>query len=162
MTVANLATNVRKALYGKMAGDGTLTGLLSSRKAPGRSQNIYYAYAPDGAGFPCVIFHKQAGTPLYTFKTGTTAGDAHAAADNEIWMIKGVAHDDYEIAAEDPLTASDNIASRLDVLLTDGTISISGASQLYLRRESDVSYVETSDGESYYHHGGLYRLWYSA
>ena len=63
------------------------------------------------------------------------------------------------------MNAADTIAARVDWLLTNGTLSISGATggdALYLRRESDVEYAETSDGEVYYHAGALYRLIYSA
>ena len=111
MTVANLAINVWKALYGKMAGDGSLTGLLSTRKAPGAARTLTTP-TRHGAGLPGDL-PQASKDALYTFKTGPAAGDAHAAADNEIWMIKGVADDDYETAAEDPLTPADNIASRL-------------------------------------------------
>ena len=53
----------------------------------------------------------------------------------------------------------DGIASRLNALLTDGALSISGKTQLYLRRESDLpSYSETVDGQRYIHAGALFRL----
>ena len=161
--IPNLATRIRRAIYGAMSSDTTLNSLLSTRRPSGRSKSIYYAYAPDGAGAPYVIFNKQSGTPTYTFK------DGHAFADNEVWLIKGVAYDGPEIVAEDPMDAADNIASRLDALLTDyplslpaATPSVEGVVQLYLRRESDIGFAETAEGEVYYHAGGLYRLIYSA
>jgi hypothetical protein len=48
----------------------------------------------------------------------------------------------------------------LDALLTDGVISISARTQLYLRRESDVDYGEVVDGVAYRHAGSLFRLMY--
>ena len=143
------ATDVRRALYGAMAGDGTLTGMLAT--APGGySQSIYYQQAPSAAGFPYVIFNKQAGTPAYAM------GPMPAARlrDNDIWLIKG-------IDRSDTADIVDDIASRLDALLTDGALSISGRTQLYLRRESDVVYPEVSDGVVYRHAGSLFRLMYS-
>jgi hypothetical protein len=37
----------------------------------------------------------------------------------------------------------------------------SGQSQMYLRRQSDIDYLEDDDGEVYRHAGSLYRLLYS-
>lgn len=140
-----MSLQTRRALYGKMAGDSTLTTLLGAA-ATGFSQSIYHQKAPSGAAFPFVTFQKAAGTPTYTMKTG------HAALDDEVWTIKAV---DRNTTAD----RADAIAARLDTLLTDGTLSISGATQLYLRRESDVEYPETAaDGVTYHHVGGQYRL----
>lgn len=137
--------DVRRALYGKMAGDSTLTGLLGT-PAAGYSKSIYYEQAPAGASFPYVMFNKQAGTPIYAFRA--------RALDNDIWMIKGVARSDSADVVDD-------IASRLDALLTDGTISISGRTQRLLRRESDVDYSEVVDGVTYRHAGSYFRLIYA-
>jgi hypothetical protein len=133
-------------LYGKLAGDSTLNALLGTPPA-GYSKSIYYQLAPQNAPFPYVIFNKQAGTPRYAL------GDR--AYDNDVWLIKGV---DRNTSTADPV---DNIASRLDALLTDGTISISGRIELYLRRESDVDFTETQDDAAYRHAGALYRLIYA-
>ena len=73
--------------------------------------------------------------------------------DNDLWLIKAVDRSDTADTA-------DNIASRLDALLTDATLSISGKTQLYLRRESDVDYPENADGVVYHHAGSLFRLIY--
>jgi len=50
------------------------------------------------------------------------------------------------------------IQARLQTLLNDAALSISGGTLLYLRRESDVEYPETADGVRYQHAGSLYRL----
>lgn len=138
-----MSVAVRRALYGKMSGDTTLSAMLPAAPS-GLSKAIYHEVAPEGANLPYVIFFKSAGTPRYAIGA--------RAWDDEVWTIKGV-------ASEDPDTA-DNIASRLDVLLTDGTISISGRTELYLRREGDVEYGEVADGKRYHHAGGLFRLVY--
>lgn len=139
-----MSVATRRAIYGKLAGDSTLTSLLGA-PATGFSQNVYYQQAPAGATYPLVIFSKQSGTPTYTSKTGT------AAFDDEVWLVKGI---DRSGTAD----TADAIASRLDALLTDGTLSISGRSQMYLRRESDMDYAETAEGQVYRHAGSLYRL----
>ena len=62
-----------------------------------------------------------------------------------MWTIKAV---DRAESADD----ADDVVTRLDALLTDGALTISGASQLYLRRESDLpSYSEIVDGIRYIH-----------
>jgi len=176
----DLAYHVRRAIYQKMAGDtgtaawrglayheGESDGLLGSSVATDLTHSIYYAYAPDGAEYPYVIFHKQSGTPVYTFKTGPAVGDGHAIADNELWLIKGVAHDTE--AHPSAMDAADKIASRIDALFTDGALALptitattEAVTQLYLRRETDIAFSEEEDGETYFHHGALYRLMYSA
>jgi hypothetical protein len=142
-----VSLNTRRALYGKLAGDTTLNNLLGT-PATGYSKNIYYQVAPEGAAYPLIVFSKQAGTPTYTLKSG------HAAIDTEVWMVKGVDRSDTADRA-------DAIQSRLDTLLTDGALTISGASQLDLARQSDIDYLEDDDGEVYRHAGSLYRLLYS-
>lgn len=140
-----MATAPRRALYGKLAGDGTLNALLGT-PASGYSKAIYHNAAPQGAAFPLVIFNKQSGVP-------TQAMRDPSAFETDIWLIKGVARGD----TADPAEA---IATRLNDLLNDGTLSISGATQLWLRRESDVEYMELADGVRYHHVGALFRLSY--
>jgi len=139
-----MSVAARRAIYGKLAGDTTLTSLLHS-PPNGYSQSIYYQLAPEGAQAPYVVFQKQASTPHYSMG----ARDF----DDEVWMIKAV---DHNTTAD----TADAIQSRLDALLTDGALSISGKTQLYLRRESDVDYSETpaESGERFIHAGSLFRL----
>jgi hypothetical protein len=134
----------RRALYGKLAGDVTLNALLAT-PPPGRSKSIYYQRAPQGALFPYVILSKQAGTPRYAL------GDR--AFDNDVWLVKGVDRNDTADTV-------DAISNRIDVLLTDASLSISGRTQLYLRRVSDVDYPETVDDQTYLHSGATYRFVY--
>jgi hypothetical protein len=139
-----MSTAIRRALFGKMSGDTTLNNLLHAPPA-GYTKSIFYQEAPNKAGLPYVIFNQQSGTPAYGFASTTVM-------DNEIWLIKGV---DRNESAD----TADSIAERLDALLTDGVLSISGKTQLYLRRESDLpSYSETVDGVRYIHSGALFRL----
>ena len=137
---------VRRAIYGKLAGDSTLTALLEPSPPAGYSKSIYHQQAPQGAGFPYVVFNQQSANPMYSF--------ASLAMDQDLWLIKGVDRNPSSDKA-------DGIADRLDALLTDGTISISGKTQLYLRREGLMSYPETEDGVLYRHSGHLFRLIYT-
>lgn len=134
---------VRRALYGKLAGDGTLTGLLAAPVA-GYAQSIYYQQAPQGARFPYVIFSKQSGLPRETF-------GLPSAFETDVWLVKGVDQSESADTAE-------AIQARLAALLNDANLSISGRQTMYLRRESDVDYDEVDDGEQYRHSGSLFRL----
>lgn len=137
---------MRRALYGKLAGDTTLNGLLAS--PPGTySKSIFYEQAPEGAAYPFVIFAKQAGTPTETL------GDP-SALESDVWLVKAV---DRSASAD----TAETIQARLISLLNDASLSISGATHLYLRRESDVDYPETADGVLYRHAGALFRLIYA-
>jgi hypothetical protein len=126
-----------------MAGDTTLNALLASPPS-GWSKSIYHQQAPGGAQFPFVVFQKQAGTPTEAF------GDPDAM-DTDVWMVKAV---DRSTSAD----GAEAVQARLQALLNDATLSISGATLLYLRRQSDVEYPEVSDGVTYNHAGALYRL----
>lgn len=140
-----MSVPIRRAIYGKLAGDTALVSLLGT-PAPGYAKPIYYQVAPAGAGFPYVILNKQSGIPSYALK--------QKAYDTDVWLIKA-------IDRSDTADVADAIATRLDVLLTDATISISGKTELYLRREdSDIDYAEISDGVTYRHAGSNFRLIY--
>lgn len=137
----------RRALYGKLAGDSTLTNMLGTPPT-GFSKSIYYEEAPEKAAFPYVVFLRSSGTPMYGFGAGT-------AIDSEVWTIKGV---DKQPAVSATADIADGIASRLDALLTNASLSVSGANNPYLKRESDVDYPEPADGVVYFHSGGTFRL----
>lgn len=141
-----MSVATRRAIYGKLAADSTLTGMLGDPPDP-YAQSIYYQVAPQGAEFPYVIFSKSAGTPTYAL-----GGDAF---DSEIWQVKVVARGK---PGSDQVNEAETIATRLDTLLTDGTLSIAGRIQLYLRRESDLDYPEVLDGVVYRHAGADFRL----
>lgn len=132
----------QKALYGKMAGDTTLTNLLGSPPT-GYSKSIFYEIAPTGAAFPYVIFQEQASTPSYAMTA--------LAFDNEVWVIQAI---DRSTSS----TVARAIADRLDALLTDGAITIAGKTQRYLRRISGVNYSETSGDQRFIHAGHQFRL----
>lgn len=138
-----MSTPVRRAIYGKLAGDSTLTTMLGTA-ASGYSQSIYHNQAPATATFPYVVFSKQAGNPTESF------GDP-SALETDLWQIKAIARSTSADIAE-------AAAARITVLLNDAALSISGVSLLYLRRVSDVEYAEVTDGVVYQHVGSMYRL----
>ncbi len=141
-----MSTAVRRALYGKLAGDTTLMGLLAAPPA-GYSKSVYYQQAPQTALFPCVVFTKQSGLPTETLANPS-------AFETDVWLLKGV---DRNTTAD----IAEAIQARLKALLNDATLSIAGALHLYLRRDTDVDYPEVTDGVMYAHAGSLWRLIYT-
>lgn len=139
-----MTTSRRRAIYGRLAGDTTLTGMLGTPPA-GYSQNIFYQSAPDNPDFPIVIFNKQSGVPTQAMHDPT-------ALDNDVWLVKAVDHASSADTAE-------AIADRIKTLLNDASLSIAGGEVLlFLRRMSDVDYEEVTSGETYKHAGSLFRL----
>jgi hypothetical protein len=138
-----VSTAVRRALYGRLAGDTTLNNLLGT-PASGYSKAIYHNTAPAGANFPYLVFNKQSGVPTEAFTDPS-------ALDTDIWQVKAV---DKDTSATDAEAANE----RIQTLLNDATLSISGGTLLYLRRQSDVEFEELTDGVRYQHVGSLYRL----
>ena len=130
---------VRTALFSKMSGDGTLTGLLGGTF-------IYPDVAPPShnANQPWIVYSKQAGTPRYAFANSL-------AYDDEVWTIKAVERNTTTARV-------DAIASRLDALLTHASLTITGRTLMGLWRESDVEYAETDGDQVYRHSGAMYRL----
>lgn len=140
-----MSTPIRRALYGRLAGDTTLTGLLAAANPP-FSQSIYYQQAPEDAKFPHVIFAKQSGVPTDTF------GEA-GAFEEEVWLVKGV---DRSASAD----LVEQIQARLVALLNDAPLSIAGRSLMWLRRQTDngTEYLEVFAGQTFRHAGSLFRL----
>jgi hypothetical protein len=129
--------SVRAAIYGLLSADATLGALLASTTA------VYDEEAPAEAAYPMVIFNRQSGQRDWTF-----AGEPMRP---EMWLVKAVTHARSASTAE-------AIDARLETLLNDAGLSITGSTLLYLRRESDVKYSERDGQDTYKHVGGLYRL----
>lgn len=128
---------VRGAIYARLAADTTLTGLLS---APGA---IYHSTAPQTAAFPLIVFQRLSGLPVWQFQTAHHQSDA--------WLVKGISRGSSASPAED-------IAARIDAVLTDAPLVVTGGVLLGVWRESDVDYDEIDSGETYHHAGSQYRL----
>lgn len=140
-----MSTPVRRSLYGRLAGDTTLSNLLGTA-APGYTKSIYDGEAPAGANYPLIILNLQSDVP-------TEAMQDPNALENHVWLIKGV---DRSTSAD----TAEAIAARIKTLLNDAALSISGGTHLYLRKQAGVQYSEVTDGVSFKHRGALYRLVY--
>lgn len=128
---------VRAAIYTRLSGDAVLTGLLSAPDA------IYHRTIPQTGGFPAVVFSRQSGTPGWQF--------AGAHIQDDVWLVKAVSRGSSASPAED-------IAARIDAVLTDAPLAVTGRLLLAVYRQSDVDYDEVDAGERYHHVGSQYRL----
>jgi len=136
-----------------MSGDTTLTTLLGTPPS-GWTQSIFHHAAPPNARFPFVVFSRSSEIPTY-------ANVTTPALDTEVWLVKAM--DGPRQGATDPSFSADpagEIAARLDTLLNDAPLSLSGGTVVYLRHQSAVDYLEDTDGKRYVHLGALYRLVY--
>jgi len=128
---------IRQALYQRL-NVASVTTLL-----PNGSAGIVHGVAPAGSTFPLCVFNKQAATT--TNRMGGEAFKSH------LWLVKGVCKGASASAAED-------IDKAVNDLLHFGDLSITGADDMCLARESDVEYVEVSGDTQFRHVGSLYRL----
>lgn len=132
---------VDTALYSRLATDvaGTAAGTLGALGATG----VYRMLASQGSVEPYIIFNEQAGTDSYTF----SAREQRSL----LYQVKAVGKGS---SAQVPA----QMAERIDALLTDQPLTVTGWTNIRLRRESDVEYVEVANGQQYHHLGGLYRV----
>lgn len=128
---------IRQALYEKL-NTASVTSLLASGSA-----SLFHAVAPSSGAYPMLIFNKQSGTPTHQF------GGSHF--DSQMWLVKGIVKGGSSSVGED-------IAKAVADVLDFGTLTISGGTLMHLTRESDMDYAEEQSGETYRHHGSLFRL----
>lgn len=129
---------VDQALYTQLAADlGTAT--LGTIGITG----IFRQQAPQGAAEPYVIFQQQAGTDSYTFNIQDVR--------TLVYLVKVVDKSPSGLRAA-------NAAERINTLLTDKPLSLTGWTNIRLRRETDVEYSEIDNGIQYQHYAALYRV----
>jgi len=126
---------VDAGLYSKLTGDTALVALLSA------GTPVFQMEAPPNTDRPYVIFFSAGGGP-----DNITPSDLRSM----VYGVKGIAN---------TLTAAANIDARLDTLLHNQSITVSGYTNIWLAREIDVSTVEDApDGNPIYQYGAYYRI----
>ena len=121
---------------------GTVTGSLNALGATG----VYRWVAPQTATTPYVVFNEMAGTNEWAF-----IGVSWRSTLYQVQAV-GPGHSGSAITA---------MSDRFDTLLNDKPLTLSGNTCQRIRRESDIEYVEESEGVLYHHVGGLYRIDFS-
>jgi hypothetical protein len=121
-------------IYSKLSGSSTLTTLLGGAK-------IYNRLAPETADPPYVIFQWQGG------------GEENLTPSrmrNVVYTIKAVSR---------TLAQAGSIDAAIDGLLTGSTITVSGWTNFWLARGSDIAYAEVdAGGNELWHTGAMWRI----
>ena len=126
------------ALYGRLAGDATLTALLAT------TTSIYSGRATQGSSYPYIVFGRA--SQVRVARSFGTPG-----VDNDIWRVSAF------VAGSDAQPA-ENIDSRVAELLDDYELTVTGHHNLWLARESGFRLVEDTDTGTVWQVGGEYRL----
>ncbi len=127
--------SLRDALHDHVTADAALVALATG--------GVHHDEAPQGARPPYVLFTQVGGEPNWTFG-GPAMKDLR-------WLFEGVCTDGDAGPAED-------IAARLDAILNNAALTITGAGLLYLRQASMVDYLRRDGADRYYHSGAIYRV----
>jgi hypothetical protein len=133
-----MSTNIRKALYQKLTATSAVTQKLSETTA------VYHGQAPPDADYPLIIFDKQSNIRTRAFGKST-------AFQAESWLIKAVDRNTTSNPAE-------AISEAVDAALTNGTLTVTGGTVEDIYPTGDVDYLEVDQGQTYRHHGVIYRI----
>ena len=124
------------ALYSTLTAGTALTSMLAG------ARSIYNGIIPDGVGLPAVVFSQQSHITENT--------DPHTR-ENALYLVKGI--------SETSMGNAGTIDARIRTLLHAQTLSVSGYTNFWTRRESSIRYVEMdAGGKRIYHSGGIYRI----
>jgi len=126
---------VDTGIYSKLSADATLVALLSA------GTPIYQMQAPPDTARPYIIyFHAGGGNE------NITPSDLRSL----VYAVKGVS---------DTLVAAGNIDARIEDVLHNQSITVTGYTNIWLAREDEVQLVEIApDGNPIYHYGAYYRI----
>ena len=133
--MANLRVNLDTAIFDK------LNVASVTNEATG---GVYYILAPQGTAPPFVVFQAMSKTDDYFSFTGGRGGSA-------LYVIKVIDRSPWPKAAGD-------IDTQIDSVMQDASLSITGHTLLWCRREEDFYLAEDQEGVTYQHVGGLYRI----
>jgi len=127
---------LNKGIYDTLKAGTALTALLAG------TTSIYNIQPPDNATRPYVIFNLQGG------------GDENMTPSrmkNLLYFIRGY--------SDTSAAAAGSIDTQIDPLLHGQTIKVSGWTNFWLARESDLQNVETlPNGQHIWMAGGFYRI----
>ena len=126
---------IREGLYSKLIGDTALISELGGDTA------IYYGVAPQETARPYVVFFNAGGGPDNTYPSDLTS---------EVYVVKAVA---------DNLGGALTVDNACKTALHKQTLTVTGYTNIWTRREDEVSLTEVSDdGTVIRHEGAYYRI----
>lgn len=126
---------IAMAMYSKLTGGSALMAMLSGPTC------VYHMQAPTSAALSYVVFNLQGGGV-----ENITPSDMR----NLIYFVRGYA---------DTAVKAGNIDAQISLLLHKQTLTVSGYTNFWLARETDLAAVENPpDKKPIYMAGGLYRI----
>jgi len=126
---------VDAGLYSKLSADTALVALLSAGTPIFQEGNV-----PPGTSRPYVTFWGTGGPD------NITPSDLRTF----VYGVKGIA---------DTLERAADIDARIDALLHNNSITVSGYTNIWLAREAEVRYPEAApNGNRIHHYGAYYRI----
>ena len=126
---------IREGLYSKLIGDTALISELGGDTA------IYYGVAPQETARPYVVFFNAGGGPDNTYPSDLTS---------EVYVVKVVA---------DNLGGALTVDNACKTALHKQTLTVTGYTNIWTRRENELSLTEVSDdGTVIRHEGAYYRI----
>jgi len=124
------------AIKTKLTGTSSVTSLLAT------AASVFNVQIPDGYAFPVIVFNWQGGGDL---------NDTPTRAKEPLYQIKAISSVSMYQAGQ--------IDDALDAVLHNVALTVSGWTNYWIARESDVRYGElTPAGHYFYHSGGIYRI----
>jgi hypothetical protein len=126
---------IEQALVTVLAADAQLVALGVT--------GVWRGKAPEGSTYPLIVFSKASGERAYLL-------GKHKRREL-VYMVKA-------IGLGDDQTAAGAIDERVDALLTFQPLNLSPHSWEATTREADIDFPESSDGVTFQHVGGTYRV----
>lgn len=124
--------SLEEALYAKLTSDATLMAIATG--------GVYNSLAIQSATYPLILFQQIRGTDQYTF--------TRRVSTQHRYQIKCI-NEGYD---NEPCRAA---MERIDTLLTDQTLTVTGKTFWMARRISEFAYAEPAlSGKAYQHVGG--------
>ena len=127
---------LEQGLYSKLSGTSALTTLLAN------ATSVYNQIVPKGKAYPLVIFNLQG---------GGDENDTPKRRKNYVYLAKAVSAVSMKQAGL--------IDAQIDAALHEATLTVTGWTNFWCMRTTDIRYTETTaEGANYFHSGGLYRI----
>ena len=134
-------SDVATGIYSVLSTDGTLTGLLGGTF-------VYEGKAPDSHSVnnPWLVYFEASERPRWLFDSGRF--------EESVWHVKAIERNTTHVRV-------DAIRARVDELLTDGALAVTGGTAVACWRESGSRYTEVTEDRQYRHSGYDFRVRYS-
>jgi hypothetical protein len=133
----NEISRTEKWIFGKLSGDSALNTAVGGR--------IFGYIAPQGTGYPLVLFNLQAGRDIQGPGTSRIQSEL-------LYQVK--------VISKGPADANTRTAlDRIDELIGKAVHNLSDGFLFSARREQPINYHETNGDIRFQHTGGLYRIY---